>query len=392
MKQNAKNSVLSRIWRGLCKGFRWFIGLFGYGKKGTFARIVWGVFAVSAAVFMLCLAGLMVVRTYSCYNRGQQWRYGREHSLNVQLAGDIYYHHSNDGHGYVFDAEKKEKLLKNVQWIAPSFDGDSLVCYCDGSKRGYFNMNTGKVVVSPAYETAWVFSQGLAGVVENGIVKFIDRNGKTVIDTKIAYQNCKAMDFLFYDGYCIVPTGDGSGYGLMDRKGKLATTEPYDTISHYGNPARWCLRKDTMASVIDGNLQTVLPWTACSKCYMSEGTIDLIMPDHTIQKYDMDGTLINNFYVRKVKLLEYKTDDIEYRTKTYDDGSDFGAIKYHPKSTARLRAYVAGDKYMGLISSEGKVVTKPLYKAIEAVGEDLYLCTTTNGDKAVVNGEGQTVR
>ena len=357
-----------------------------------FARIVWGVFASSAAVFMLCLAVMMVVRTYGCYSRGQHWRYGREHSLNVQLAGDIYYHHANDGQGYVFDAARKEKLLEDVQWIAPSVDDDSLVCFCDGSKRGFFNKNTGKVVVSPAYETAWVFSQGLAGVVENGIVKFIDRHGKVVIDTKIAYRNCRKMDFLFYDGYCVVPTEDGSGYGLMDRKGKLATTEPYDTISHCAGPARWCLRRDSMASVVDDSLRTVLPWTACSKCYMGEGTIDIIMPDHTIRKYDMDGTLINDFFVRDVKLLEYQTDEIEYMTKTYDDGGEFGTIDYHPKATANLRAYKVADGFMGLISADGQIVTKPLYKHIKAVGEDLYLCTFSNRDKVILNGEGAAVR
>lgn len=392
MKQDSKKSVLSRMWGGVCKGFRWFSGQFGYGRKGVFARIVWGVFASSAAVFMLCLAVMMVVRTYGCYSRGQHWRYGREHSLNVQLAGDIYYHHANDGQGYVFDAAKKEKLLEDVQWIAPSVDDDSLVCFCDGSKRGFFNKNTGKVVVSPAYETAWVFSQGLAGVVENGIVKFIDRHGKVVIDTKIAYRNCRKLDFLFYDGYCVVPTEDGSGYGLMDRKGKLATTEPYDTISHCAGPARWCLRRDSMANVVDDSLRTVLPWTACLKCYMGEGTIDLIMPDHTIRKYDMDGTIINDFFVRDVKPLEYQTDEIEYMTKTYDDGGEFGTIDYHPKATANLRAYKVADGFMGLISADGQIVTKPLYKHIKAVGEDLYLCTFSNRDKVILNGEGSAVR
>jgi hypothetical protein len=56
---------------------------------------------------------------------------------------------------------------------------------------------------------------------------------------------------------------------------------------------------------------------------------------------------------------------------------------YHPKATARLRAYVAGDGYEGLMTASGHVVTMPLYKEIEAIGYDLYLCTSTNYDKVI---------
>ena len=65
---------------------------------------------------------------------------------------------------------------------------------------------------------------------------------------------------------------------------------------------------------------------------------------------------------------------------------------YHPKATARLRAYVAGDGYEGLMTANGHKVSMPLYKDIEALGYDLYLCTTTNYDKLVINGKGEVVR
>ena len=65
---------------------------------------------------------------------------------------------------------------------------------------------------------------------------------------------------------------------------------------------------------------------------------------------------------------------------------------YHPKATARLRAYVAGDGYEGLMTAEGHVVTMPLYWDIEAFDYDLYLCTSTNDDKVIVNGKGEIVK
>ena len=47
---------------------------------------------------------------------------------------------------------------------------------------------------------------------------------------------------------------------------------------------------------------------------------------------------------------------------------------------------------MGLMTAEGHVVTMPQYQGIEALGYDLYICTTTNCDKVIVNGKGELVR
>ena len=44
------------------------------------------------------------------------------------------------------------------------------------------------------------------------------------------------------------------------------------------------------------------------------------------------------------------------------------------------------------MTSDGHVVMMPLYKDIEAIGHDLYLCTSTNYDKVIVNGKGEIVK
>lgn len=53
---------------------------------------------------------------------------------------------------------------------------------------------------------------------------------------------------------------------------------------------------------------------------------------------------------------------------------------------------IAGDGYEGLMTADGHVVIMPVYKDIEAIGNDLYLCTSTNYDKVIVNGRGEIVR
>lgn len=46
----------------------------------------------------------------------------------------------------------------------------------------------------------------------------------------------------------------------------------------------------------------------------------------------------------------------------------------------------------GLMSADGHVVTMPLYRNIEAIGYDLYLCEVSNSDKVIVNGKGEIVK
>ncbi len=43
------------------------------------------------------------------------------------------------------------------------------------------------------------------------------------------------------------------------------------------------------------------------------------------------------------------------------------------------------------MTADGHMVTLPEYDYIEAVGPDTYICTISNDDKVVLNGEGKKV-
>ena len=46
--------------------------------------------------------------------------------------------------------------------------------------------------------------------------------------------------------------------------------------------------------------------------------------------------------------------------------------------------------FKGLITVEGYIVTMPLYKDIQAIGADLYLCTISDySENVIINGKGQ---
>ncbi len=82
-------------------------------------------------------------------------------------------------------------------------------------KRGYLDCFTDKVAIQEQYEKAWVFSEGLAVVVKNGRLIFIDHYGKPAVDGSWTVE--AGRDYLFKDGYCVV-TGLLTGKnGLIDR-------------------------------------------------------------------------------------------------------------------------------------------------------------------------------
>ena len=398
MKKVSAELFFTVLWRGICQCAGSVMSIFGYKKDGKFARVVWGLFATSAAVIttivaiaLICVVGEEVYNWYERQHFSCDEPYCYE---NTFVSRDIYFHNHDDGKGYIYNIRTGEKYLKHVAWIAKPTDKDSLICFSDGKKRGYFSKNTGKVVIEPKYSHAWIFSEGLASVEENGYIKFIDGTGKVVIDKKMAYIP-EMEGYVFHGGYCVVDTDDGEQSGLMDKEGNIVLPMEYSSIHPTNDFKLWRLRKGEEMAVLDSELKPVLPLTECS-IYIGEGTIDVTLPDHTMRKYDMEGNLIHDFYISSVRTLEYEKDEVLYRTRTHDDDGDEYAVpfveSYHPQATARLRAYVAGDGYEGLMTADGHKVTMPLYWDIVALDQDLYLCSSRNGDKLIVNGKGEIVK
>ena len=205
--------------------------------------------------------------------------YNSDCTYSEYVSENIYYHNIDDGKGYIFNSLTGEKTIKHVKWIAKA-DDDSLVCFNDGKKRGYFNKNTGKVVIEPKYGHAWVFSEGLASVEEDGYLKFIDATGKVIIDKKMRY-NPNADSYMFHGGYCVIRSDDNELCGLMDKTGNIVLPIEYNYITPNCEHNMWTITKGQEMAALDKDLKTVLPMSECS-IYISEGTIDVAKPDHTI--------------------------------------------------------------------------------------------------------------
>ena len=347
------------------------------------------VVAIFVALFLVC-AGKAAYDEYHkevlCFNPDCPY--------SEFIGENVYFHDIDDGKGYVYNSQTHEKTIKNVTWVYKPNGEDSLACFKQGDKRGYLNMKTGQIAIKPQYDHAWIFSEGLACVDDGGRLKFIDGNGQVVIDTKLAYVPGEGC-LVFHQGYCVVTSNGGEKSGLMDKNGKLVLPMEYEAINRTFDFGYFYLKKGNEMCVLDKDLNVVLPMHEW-ELYIDGEAIEATMPDHTIRRYDMEGKMVNDFCIISSRTLEYEKPDIYYRHKKNKEyGEDYDEVEegpFHLDGTARLMVYVAGHAYEGLMTTDGHIVTMPIYCDIEAIGYDLYLCSVSYNNKVIVNGKGEVVK
>lgn len=93
-------------------------------------------------------------------------------------------------------------------------------------KYGFIDIN-GKEVITPKYEFAESFSEGLAIVQINDKYGFIDKTGKEVIPIKYDYASS------FKEGLCVARIGDKVGF--IDKTGKEVIPFKYYSATNFNN-------------------------------------------------------------------------------------------------------------------------------------------------------------
>ena len=300
-----------------------------------------------------------------------------------------YYSQEYQTDGYVETRDGK-KTIKDIHWIAKPLGDDSLVCYSNGDARGYFNMLTGELAIKPQYKHAWVFSDGLASVDDNGWIKFIDANGNVAIDPKIPYI-AGAEGYVFHNGHCVLHSNRRDKFGMIDKHGNWVMKADYDRIQPVDT--FWIASKGGKQCVISKNMTVVLPFID-AVLWVSGNGISAEMADHTLRKYDLQGNIVDTFLISSVENMIYETDELRY-LKT-NNGEDKGNLigeteDLNPSpvhKTARCKRYEAASGWYGLMSPDGKVLTNPNYSDIIAIGYDLYLCKNGSMSGEVLNGKG----
>ncbi len=382
---------LTALLAGMASWFTVILGMKDESKYGKFLRRTVGT-CFALLMIMLVVAAGGDFCNYAYRRLALRQNFGDEYWDQRQISPFVTYYSFYSNKGYLKNSEGK-KTITDIEWVATPWGADSLVCYSDGKKRGYFNMFTGKPVIDPKYDHAWIFSDGLASVDDGGWIKFIDASGKVVIDPQIPYIP-GAEGYVFHNNRCIVHNERRDRFGLLDKQGKWVLQPEYFSIESSGN--FWVVDNGESKSVLDSTLNTVIPFTK-GQIWVSSEYISVTLSNHIIQRYDHSGEMINDFYINDVSYMTYESDELRYSTsKEYNEEgtltSETENIEPLPvEKMARCRRYEAESGWYGLMTADGKVITPPSYCSIQAIGYDMYLCKDNDEDGVILNGKGQRI-
>lgn len=357
------------IWQALC-----FIGrVFNYKNKTPFWRILWSVVAVC----------LLIITFNICYvvwednNERETSNQYLSYESNSEISPNIYFHENGDGTGYTYNINDGTAILDGINWIATSTDNDSLAVFAKEEKRGYFNIYTGQEVIPHIYQKAWIFSEGIAAVLENDSLYFIDHQGKRITNRGFEYYY-QYDGICFHNGYCVVKIKDK--FGIIDKQGNWALNPEFDAVIMEGRNY-WSVCKDNCWGVYNDSAKLVFPCKYKLTSISEECGIFLSMQDHTCKRYDYDGTLLDDFVVCGIEILTYSNGEMI-------DGDNMW------KNSLCLKYEVPGS-YYGLLSKTGKRLTPPIYGGIEAVAEDVFYCTYEENyyrdNGVLLNSKGEVI-
>lgn len=385
---------LTGILSGIASWITVILGMKDESRYGKFIRRVVG----SCFALLMLLVTIAVLWDFcrtTCRRLDIEWGTDDDRYYTGQYLSRnaTYYSYDYGDDGYVRDADGN-KTLENVRWIAKPLGNDSLVCYSDGRRRGYFNMYTGKAVIGPQYDHAWVFSDGLASVDDEGWIKFIDQTGKVVIDKRQRYV--PGMEgYVFHDGLCVVHNNRRDRVGIIDRTGTWLLQPEYFSIRQ--RDSLLVVDNGVEEAVLTVRMETLIPFTR-ARHWISDRMIYAAMDDHSVRTYDMQGNVTEDFYISEVERMTYQTDELRYgKTKIYDDdgrvtGETDDTEPFNLQATAKCMRYQAEIGWYGLMSADGHVITPPSYSMITAVGPDLYLCETPEEYGILLDGRGIRVK
>ena len=97
MRKISTKMFFTVVWRGICQVLGWFFGLFGYKREGKFAKCVWGMFSISAAILMTILAGIAIYGCYEHFERKCRYANYVEEEGGTYVSSTLGYFPDYDG-------------------------------------------------------------------------------------------------------------------------------------------------------------------------------------------------------------------------------------------------------------------------------------------------------
>ena len=291
----------------------------------TWKRVLVAAFALVA--FGIAIIGIIAGYEYLRYRCRDNYYNGLEKRVSEHITmvhGDRAGYHFcrlKDTRTGKFTTPKLNHVFLN------EYTDDSLVVFrsYNREKRGYINIHTGRIVIPAQYDRAWNFSEGLAAVIKEGELSFINERGEQAIPTTFPFHfddNHADYAFQFHNGLCVMLTwdhkwglintqgewivdpiyteitkprfgyrivSDGNHYGLLTASGQTVLPPEYDIIRLSSDNQGFFVAKDGYAKVVDRNLNTIVPFA-----YDGLYKLTYIHDYRTDDEYDKNGNIIQH--------------------------------------------------------------------------------------------------
>lgn len=273
----------------------------------------------------------------------------------------VHYYHSNGVR--VYDLKKDKYVTSRLKWVSDAPERDSLAVFCGkNGKRGFINVNTGEIVIEAKYKYAWVFSEGVAAVVEpDSKMGFIDNTGKYVIAPDIDY--IASHDYVFKHNVCCIADRDGN-QGLLSREGKWVLPQEYSWIDYVAETDMFIPTKDEKDGLIkNGSFEWVYPavYDDISWTDAPTGHGFILYKDFRSQHVSVDGEVIDAFLIDG-------TDELRYMVKFNPADSDEYEI------SDKVIAFCVHGLYGVMDKKTGTVLIPAMYGRIEMASKDIIEC------------------
>ena len=323
-------------------------------------------------LLVLIPVGFVILIAYAYYDS----EYGKSYWNEKVLSQKVEAHYFRDGKYRVYNRCTGEYTTPKLNWVSDTPKNDSLAVYALPNKRGYINVNTGHVVIDAEandYLKAWVLSEGLAAVMKDGKIGFINDKNEVVIPFQFDYTDkCRMWDFgyLFHGGYCIMTNANGD-LGLIDKSGNWVVEPSCDEIWSPHTSGYRVIVKDNKHGVLNAD---------CAVVYPAEyGYINILSDGFVLTKggkqwqVDFDGNIVQPFMFDGTYYLKYPNGYDSCGDLTYEF-ADF--VKYEVMNSYGIMNRITGEPITPAIYLNINMLSKDLFEVQEYDSYDWHLLDT----------------
>lgn len=316
------------------------------------------------AFLVIAVAGYLSAIAFEIYDD----HYGRSSWNDEMFADGLVLHSFNDGKFRVYNLKSGMYTTPKLNWISDISGDDTTAVYAIPHKRGYVDAVSGEILIDASmndYTSAWIFSEGLAAVVKDGKIGFINKDNEVVIpfqfdySSRVEYLN---IGYLFHNGYCVMTEPSGL-LGVIDKQGNWIVEPVYDQIWAPQDQGYRVIIKNGKYGLLDENLEIVYDTVYDYVGNFSENGGIILMKDGRMWQEDYDGNIVEPFLYESVEYLYYPRES--------DNENDRACLSDF------MKYYVAG-KYGIVNRKNGKVMTSAIYDSVDMVSATVF--EVKNGD------------